>query len=160
MAGRKSHHPQGHCWSFPTCLPSSLPPTLSGREAPRWWERPPLGSLTCSYESRFLPEWFRIQIGITKIIPVMSRNFTSVPEWDLFFIFILHLSFFHFDIKNDWEWGLHFLLSRRVCKVQNKGFLENLEEFACKIDEDGYSIWEDLKYSFNLFNADKTVQVF
>ena len=31
-------------------------------------------------------------------------------------------------------------------KIQNKGFLENLEEFACKIEEDGYSICrEDLK---------------
>lgn len=59
------------------------------------------------------------------------------------------------------RWGLISYFQEEFVKVQNRGFLENLGEFACKIDEDGCSICgKILKYSFNLFHAGKTVQLF
>lgn len=59
------------------------------------------------------------------------------------------------------RWGLISHFQEQFVKVRNRGFLESLGEFACKIDEDGYSICgKILKYSFNLINAGKTVQVF
>lgn len=146
--------------SLPTCLlhvPPHLPVEILQKKVMRKATARKLEGTAMKANST--KKRFRMWIGFPSIITVMSGNFTTVPEWDLSLIFSfspcfilisrtiggVFIFYFQEEFVNVWDWG----------------FLENLEEFACKIAEAWYFVCGKIfKYSFNLFNAYKTVQAF